>query len=96
MKGCLDRQSVAYGKVIAGIAERADRKGVPVCALVGSMRPGAEAFLEGAPSHSVMTTVNGVMLWRRPWTRQRRYIAALPSACSALLRMGMQCRKENL
>ena len=51
-EGCLDRQSVAYGKVIAGIAERADRKGVPVCALVGSMRPGAEAFLEGAPGHS--------------------------------------------
>ncbi len=59
-EGCMDEQSVRYGKVALGVAARADRANVPVCAIVGSMRPGAEAFLE-CPGHSVITTVNGVM-----------------------------------
>ncbi len=59
-EGCMDEQSVRYGKVAVGVAARADRAGVPVCAIVGSMLPGAETFLD-APSHSVITTVNGVM-----------------------------------
>ena len=95
-EGCLDRQSVAYGKVIAGIAERADRKGVPVCALVGSMRPGAEAFLEGAPSHSVMTTVNGVMPLETAMDQAETLYRSAAQRMFRLLRMGMQCRKENL
>lgn len=95
-EGCLDRQSIAYGKVIAGIAERADRKGVPVCALVGSMRPGAEAFLEGALSHSVMTTVNGVMPLETAMDQAETLYRSAAQRMFRLLRMGMQCRKENL
>ncbi len=59
-EGCMDEQSVRYGKVAMGVAARADRANVPVCAIVGSMRPGAEVFLD-CPGHSVITTVNGVM-----------------------------------
>ncbi len=59
-EGCMDEQSVRYGKVAVGVAARADRASVPVCAIVGSMRPGAEAFLD-CPGHSAVTTVNGVM-----------------------------------
>ncbi len=59
-EGRMDEQSVRYGKVAVGVAARADEAGVPVCAIVGSMAPGAEAFLD-VPTHSIMTTVNGVM-----------------------------------
>lgn len=40
-EGCLDEQT-AFGKVPAGVAECAKRRGVPVVALAGSIRPGAE------------------------------------------------------
>lgn len=60
-EGCMDEQSVVYGKVVSGIATRAAARKVPVCAIVGSMKPGAEAFLEASPNHSVITTVNAVM-----------------------------------
>lgn len=40
-EGCLDAQT-AFGKVPAGVAECARRRGVPVVALAGSIRPGAE------------------------------------------------------
>ncbi len=59
-EGRMDEQSIAYGKVVAGVADRADAAGVPIIALVGSMGPGAEKFLDH-PNHSIMTTVNAVM-----------------------------------
>lgn len=60
-EGCMDRQSIAYGKVISGIAEHAQRLGIPVCAIVGSMLPGAEEFLTQSVDRSILTTVNAVM-----------------------------------
>ena len=95
-EGCLDRQSVAYGKVIAGIAERADRKGIPVCALVGSMGSGADAFLEEVPSHSVMTTVNGVMPLETAMDQAEQLYRSAAQRMFRLLRMGMHFRKENI
>lgn len=60
-EGCMDEQSVSYGKVVSGIANRAETHHVPVCAIVGSMKPGAETFMDASAGHSVMTTVNAVM-----------------------------------
>ena len=40
-EGCLDRQT-AFGKAPAGVAERAKRRGIPVIALAGGIKPGAE------------------------------------------------------
>lgn len=40
-EGCLDHQT-AFGKTPAGVAECAKRRGVPVVALAGGIRPGAE------------------------------------------------------
>lgn len=60
-EGAMDHQSISYGKVISGIAKRAERYQVPVCAIVGSMRPGAEAFMDMSSQHSIMTTINAIM-----------------------------------
>ena len=45
-EGRIDRQSVEFGKVPAGVAQRCRERGVPVAAIVGGMGDGAEAFYE--------------------------------------------------
>lgn len=44
-EGCMDEQTVE-GKVIAGLAARCDRAGVPLVAFAGILRPGYETLLE--------------------------------------------------
>lgn len=45
-EGRIDRQSVEYGKVPAGVAVRCKKQQVPVIALVGGIGEGAQAFHE--------------------------------------------------
>ena len=45
-EGRLDRQSVAFGKAPAGVAQRCRACGVPVVAMVGGVGAGAEAYHE--------------------------------------------------
>lgn len=59
-EGRIDAQSIRYGKVPAGVAERCKLKKIPLIAIVGAMEHGAEEFYEITPS-SIMTTVNSIM-----------------------------------
>ncbi len=80
-----------YGKVALGVAARADRANVPVCAIVGSMRPGAEAFLE-CPGHSVITTVNGVMSLEEALKNAEPLYREAARRMFQLLRAGVQAK----
>ncbi len=88
-EGRMDEQSVRYGKVACGVAARADRAGVPVIALVGSMGPGAEAFLE-EPGHSIMTTVNGVMPLETAMADAERLCREAAVRLFRMIRMGVK------
>jgi len=58
-EGQADGQS-CFGKVMQGVGERCKSRDIPVIALVGSMREGAEdIYAHGIDS--IMTTVNGTM-----------------------------------
>lgn len=59
-EGRMDAQSIRYGKVPAGVAQRCAAREIPVIAIVGGMAPGAEGLYDITPS-SIMTTVNGPM-----------------------------------
>lgn len=59
-EGRMDGQSIRFGKVPAGVAQRCAKKGVPVVAIVGGMEDGAEALYDLAES-SIITTINGAM-----------------------------------
>lgn len=58
-EGCLDEQT-AYGKTPAGVAACAARHGVPVIALAGSVRPGAEVC-NARGIHAYFSILPGVM-----------------------------------
>ncbi len=58
-EGRMDWQS-AFGKVPGGVAARAERKGIPVIALVGGMGPGCEK-LYSMGIQSIMVTPDGPM-----------------------------------
>lgn len=59
-EGAIDRQSVEFGKVVAGIARRCAQADVPLAVIVGGMGKGAEA-LYGLANASILTTVNAPM-----------------------------------
>jgi len=58
-EGRMDKQSVDFGKVPIGVAERCHKHGVPVLAIVGGMTQDAMTFC--GESASLTTTVNGIM-----------------------------------
>lgn len=59
-EGRIDRQSVAFGKVPAGVAKRCRAKEIPVVAVVGGAGDGAETFFDLADS-AIVPTPNGPM-----------------------------------
>ena len=59
-EGRIDRQSVAFGKVPAGVAKRCARYNVPVIALVGGIGEGAQALYDVAES-SIMSIIPAPM-----------------------------------
>ena len=92
-EGCMDHQSIDFGKVIAGVAEHAARRGVPVCAIVGSMLPGAEAFLEQGMDRSILTTVNAVMPLKQAMEDAEALYRGAAQRMFRLLRMGQAMNK---
>lgn len=91
-EGRMDEQSVAYGKVVAGIVQRAERKGVPVCAVAGGMDASAEAFIKAAPWRSAVTTVNGVMSVQEAMEQAETLYRNAARRMFRLLRMGMRLK----
>lgn len=89
-EGCMDGQSVAFGKVAAGIAQRCASRQIPVCAIVGSMRPGAEDFLKLSESYSIMTTVNAVMSLETAMQTAEDLYRCAARRMFRLLRTGME------
>jgi glycerate kinase len=59
-EGRIDGQSVRYGKVVAGIARRCAKAGVPLAIIAGGMGPEAEMIFDVAFS-SIMPTVSAAM-----------------------------------
>ena len=59
-EGRLDEQSVRFGKLVSGIAQRCSNRNIPVIALVGGMGEGAEAFYD-LGLNSIITTVQSIM-----------------------------------
>lgn len=91
-EGCMDEQSVAYGKVISGVAARAASRGIPVCAIVGGMKPGAERFMEDSKHHSVMTTVNAAMPLEQAIEEAERLYRSAARRMFRLIDMGRNMR----
>lgn len=60
-EGSFDEQSVAFGKVVSGIAGACARQNVPLLVLAGSIRGGAQALYELCPRSSLMSIVPGVV-----------------------------------
>ncbi len=56
-EGCIDNQSMEYGKVIGGVKAACERASVPCLALCGSMGGGVDAYFQGDPRSSIMTAV---------------------------------------
>lgn len=92
-EGCMDHQSIDFGKVIAGVAERAACRSVPVCAIVGSMLPGAEAFMEQAMDRSILTTVNAVMPLKQAMEDAETLYRGAAQRMFRLLRIGQAMHK---
>ncbi len=88
-EGRIDHQSVAYGKVISGVAKQASAKGVPVIAIAGGMCPGAEALYELADS-SIMTTVNGIMTLENAIQNAKELYENAADRTFRMLKIGMQ------
>jgi len=59
-EGRIDGQSVRYGKVVAGIARRCAKTGVPLAIITGGMGPEAEMIFDVAFS-SIMPSVSAAM-----------------------------------
>lgn len=59
-EGCMDGQSIRFGKVPVGVARRCAARKVPVAAIVGSIGEGAASFFDLCES-TIQTTVSGPM-----------------------------------
>lgn len=60
-EGCFDEQSVAFGKVVSGVAGACVRQNVPLLVLTGSIRGGAQALYDLCPRSSLLSIVPGVV-----------------------------------
>lgn len=87
-EGRIDRQSVEFGKVPAGVAKRCQKKGVPVVALVGGVGAGAEAF-DTLGQTAILPLTDGPMGLDQAMTDAERLYAAAAERLFAILSMGM-------
>lgn len=86
-EGRIDGQSIRFGKVPAGVAERCAQYGVPVIALVGGMAEGAEAFYDVAQS-SIMVVVPRPMALSEAMENAEAQLADAADRLFRMLRIG--------
>ncbi len=82
-EGRIDRQSVEFFKVPAGVAARCQPRGIPVAALVGGIGEGAEAFY-GMGGTAILSIVDGPMELSRAMSDAPRL---MERACDRLFRL---------
>lgn len=90
-EGRMDGQSIRFGKVPAGVAERCASKGVPVVAIVGGMADGAEALYDLAEA-SIMTTINAAMSIESAMRNARPLFESAADRMFRILKIGMGLR----
>lgn len=91
-EGCLDEQT-AFGKTPAGVARRAGRFGIPVIALAGSIRPGAEICNQRG-IHAYFSILPGVMTLDEAMDRETAR-HNMESAAEQIFRLADICRKRS-
>ena len=94
-EGRIDRQSVLFGKVAAGVAKRCEKANVPVIAIVGGMGEGAEGFFDIGQS-SIMTTVNAPMDISYAMTQAKPLFASAADRMFRMIKMGMAMRERKI
>ncbi len=72
-EGCFDEQSVAFGKVVSGVAKACVRQRVPLLVLAGSIRGGAQALYNLCPRSSLLSIVPGVVTLEQAMHRAPEY-----------------------
>ena len=72
-EGCFDEQSVAFGKVVSGVAKACVRQRVPLLVLAGSIRGGAQALYDLCPRSSLLSIVPGVVTLEQAMHRAPEY-----------------------
>ena len=91
-EGLIDAQSVSFGKVVAGVARRARAYDVPVVAIVGGMKEGAQALYRVADS-TIMTTVCGVMPIEDALTNVKSLYKSAADRTFRMLKIGMRLKE---
>ena len=72
-EGCFDEQSVAFGKVVSGVAKACVKQDVPLLVLAGSIRGGAQALYDLCPRSSLLSIVPGVVTLEQAMYRAPEY-----------------------
>jgi glycerate kinase len=88
-EGRLDGQTVR-GKVVAGVARRAQQAGVPVVALAGSLAEGAEDALNAAGLAAAFSIVEGPTTVERAMQNAYRLVAGASYRIARLVRVGLE------
>ena len=91
-EGRLDGQSVRFGKVPAGIAQRCAKQGVPVAAIVGGIGPEGELFMQMGET-TITTTVNAVMDIQYAMENAQDLLQSAADRLFATLRIGYRMHK---
>lgn len=88
-EGRLDAQSIAFGKVVAGVARRARAYDVPVVAIVGGMNNGAESLFQVAQS-SIMTSICTYMPLEQALKNARPMFISAADRTFRMLKIGLR------
>lgn len=94
-EGRLDGQSVRFGKVPAGIANRCNERGIPVIAIVGSMGDGAQEYYDLGLT-SIMTTVNAIMPLDRAISDAESLLSDAADRAFQMVKIGMKIRDKQM
>ena len=86
-EGRIDRQSVSFGKVPAGVAKRCQKFDVPVIALVGGIGEGAQALYDVAKS-SIMSIIPAPMDLEQAMQNAPKLVADAAERRFRMLRSG--------
>ena len=92
-EGAIDGQS-KYGKVPVGVAKRAKVRGIPVLALVGDIKDGAEAVY-ALGIDGIMSTVNRAMPLEEAMRLSRPLLEDAAERVMRIIRIGMKLDPEG-
>ncbi len=91
-EGRIDRQSVEFGKVPAGVAARCAAHGIPVAAIVGGIGDGAEGFYDLCEG-VLMSTASGPMTLEKAMSDAPGLYEEAADRLFRAIRIGMRMKK---